>query len=206
MGLQRTEGGSNERRAAEISRKTKETDVSVKLNVEGRGDSRISTGIHFFDHMLTLFAKHGLFDLEIQCAGDVEVDGHHTVEDVGIALGEAFNQALGPKEGISRYGVSYVPMDETLCRAVVDFSGRAYLVCKVNFPSERVGKMSTELVEEFFRALAVQSKINLHVEVLYGKNSHHMAEAMFKSAAKAICAAVAKDPRVVGVPSTKGVL
>jgi imidazoleglycerol-phosphate dehydratase len=191
---------------AEIFRKTKETEISVQLTLDGKGDSKISTGIHFFDHMLILFSKHGLLDLEIQCAGDIEVDGHHTVEDVGIALGEALNKALGKKEGISRYGVAYVPMDETLCRTVVDFSGRPYLVCRASFPSQKVGEMSTELIEEFFRALVVQSRANLHIEVLYGKNSHHIAEAMFKSAAKAICMAVARDPRVVGIPSTKGIL
>jgi imidazoleglycerol-phosphate dehydratase len=136
----------------------------------------------------------------------LEVDGHHTVEDVGIALGEAFHQALGSKEGITRYGTAYVPMDETLGRTVVDFSGRPYLVCNAEFPSEKVGAMSTELVEEFFRALAVHARVNLHVEVLYGKNSHHMVEAMFKSAARAFCIAVTKDPRVTGIPSTKGVL
>ena len=194
------------KRAAQVSRKTKETDITAKLSLDGKGESRIGTGIHFFDHMLTLFAKHGLFDLEIACSGDLEVDGHHTVEDVGIALGEAFHQALGSKEGITRYGTAYVPMDETLSRSVVDFSGRPYLVCKAKFPSEKVGAMSTELVEEFFRALAVHARVNLHIEVLYGKNSHHMAEAMFKSAARAFCIAVAKDPRVAGVPSTKGVL
>ncbi len=191
---------------AEIFRKTKETEISVQLTLDGKGDSKISTGLHFFDHMLILFSKHGLLDLEIQCAGDIEVDGHHTVEDVGIALGEALNKALGKKEGISRYGVAYVPMDETLCRTVVDFSGRPYLVCRASFPSQKVGEMSTELIEEFFRALVVQSRANLHIEVLYGKNSHHIAEAMFKSAAKAICMAVARDPRVVGIPSTKGIL
>jgi len=186
----------NKERLAEVSRKTKETDISVKLNLDGKGDSQISTGIHFFDHMLTLFARHGLFDLEIRCVGDLEVDGHHTVEDVGIALGEAFDRALGPKEGISRYGTAYVPMDETLCRTVVDFSGRPFLVCKVQFSAGKVGEMSTELVEEFFHALAMHSRANLHIEVLYGKNSHHKAEAMFKSTARAICAAVSKHPRV----------
>jgi imidazoleglycerol-phosphate dehydratase len=195
-----------EKRVAEISRKTKETDISIQLNLDGKGESKISTGIHFFDHMLTLFAKHGLFDLKIQCVGDLEVDGHHTVEDVGIALGEVIYQALGPKEGIARYGAAYVPMDETLARTVVDFSGRPFSVCKVQFKAGKVGELSTELVEEFFRALAVHSRANLHVEVLYGKNAHHMAEAMFKSAAKAISVAVTKDPRVLGVPSTKGVL
>jgi imidazoleglycerol-phosphate dehydratase len=196
----------SKKRVAEISRKTKETDVSIQLNLDGKGESKISTGIHFFDHMLTLFAKHGLFDLKIQCVGDLEVDGHHTVEDVGIALGEVIYQALGSKEGIARYGAAYVPMDETLARTVVDFSGRPFSVCKVQFRAGQVGELSTELVEEFFRALAVHSRANLHVEVLYGKNAHHMAEAMFKSAARAISVAVSKDPRVLGVPSTKGVL
>jgi imidazoleglycerol-phosphate dehydratase len=196
----------SKRRVAEISRKTKETDITVRLNLDGKGESRIATRIAFFDHMLTLFSKHGLFDLEVQCHGDVEVDGHHTVEDVGIALGEAFHQALSTKEGITRYAVAYVPMDETLCRTVIDLSGRPYLVCRANFPSEMVGELSTELVEEFFQALTIHGRMNLHVEVLYGRNSHHIAEAMFKSAARALCGAVSKDPRVVGVPSTKGVL
>ena len=196
----------NKKRSSEISRKTKETDIAVKLRLDGKGESRVATGIPFFDHMLTLFAKHGLFDVDIVCRGDIEVDAHHTVEDVGIALGEAFHQAVGSKEGITRYGAAYVPMDETLSRTVVDFSGRPYVVCKAEFPSEKVGAMSTELVEEFFRALAVHARINLHIEVLYGKNSHHMAEAMFKSAARAFCIAVTKDPRVGGIPSTKGVL
>jgi imidazoleglycerol-phosphate dehydratase len=196
----------NPPRAAEVSRKTKETEITVRLVIDGQGESRIATGIHFFDHMLALFAKHGLFDVDIACQGDLEVDGHHTVEDVGIALGEAFHRALGSKEGMTRYGAAYVPMDEALSRAVVDFSGRPYLVCKAEFASEKMGAMSTELVEEFFRALAVNARINLHIEVLYGKNSHHMAEAMFKSVARAFCAAVARDPRVMGIPSTKGVL
>ena len=196
----------NKKRSSEVSRKTKETDIAVKLKLDGKGESRVATGIPFFDHMLTLFAKHGLFDVEIVCRGDIEVDAHHTVEDVGIALGEAFHQAVASKEGITRYGAAYVPMDETLSRTVVDFSGRPYVVCKAEFPSEKVGAMSTELVEEFFRALAVHARINLHVEVLYGKNSHHMAEAMFKSAAQAFCIAVTRNPRVAGIPSTKGVL
>lgn len=193
-------------RTAEVSRKTKETDISIRLTLDGKGNSNISTGIEFFDHMLALFAKHGLFDLEVQCQGDVNVDGHHTVEDVGITLGEAFSKALGPKEGITRYGMAYVPMDEALCRSVVDLSGRPYLVFTAQFSSEMIGGLSTELVEEFFRALAVQARINLHIEVLYGKNSHHIAEAAFKSTARAFCSAVAIDPRVSGVPSTKGVL
>jgi imidazoleglycerol-phosphate dehydratase len=196
----------SKRRVAEVSRLTKETDIAVKLNLDGKGESRISTKIPFFDHMLALFSKHGLFDLEIECRGDIEVDGHHTVEDVGIALGEAFHQALGTKEGITRCATAHVPMDETLCRAVIDISGRPYLVCRAEFPAENVGALSTELVEEFFRALAVHARVNLHVEVLYGKNSHHIAEAMFKASARAFCAAASRDPRVVGVPSTKGVL
>ena len=193
-------------RTSEVSRKTSETDISVGLNLDGEGASRVSTGIHFFDHMLILMAKHGLFDLEVRCKGDLEVDGHHTVEDVGIALGQAFDRALGTKEGITRYGMAYVPMDEALGRAVVDYSGRPFLVCKVSFPAEKVGELNTELVEEFFRALAVHGRMNLHVEILYGKNSHHMAEAMFKSAGRALSLAAARNPAVKGVPSTKGVL
>ena len=156
-------------RTSEVSRKTNETDIAVRLNLDGEGTSRVSTGIHFFDHMLILMAKHGLFDLEVRCKGDLEVDGHHTVEDVGIALGQAFDRALGTKEGITRYGTAYVPMDEALGRAVVDYSGRPFLVCKVAFPAEKVGELNTELVEEFFRALAVHGRMNLHVEILYGK-------------------------------------
>ncbi len=193
-------------RTSEVSRKTSETDISVRLNLDGEGASQVSTGIHFFDHMLILMAKHGLFDLEVRCKGDLEVDGHHTVEDVGIALGQAIDRALGAKEGITRYGMAYVPMDEALGRAVVDYSGRPFLVCKVVFPAEKVGELNTELVEEFFRALAVHGRMNLHIEILYGKNSHHMAEAMFKSAGRALSLAAARNPAVKGVPSTKGVL
>jgi imidazoleglycerol-phosphate dehydratase len=193
-------------RQTEVTRKTKETDIWLTLNLDGSGTSTISTGIGFFDHMLTLFARHGLFDLQLRCQGDITVDGHHTVEDVGLALGQAFTQALGNKEGIRRYGFFFVPMDEALCRAVVDLSGRAYLVCQAEFPRENMGEMSTELVEEFFRALASQGQMNLHLEVLYGKNCHHIAEAMFKATARALAAAVRLDSRVHGVPSTKGVL
>ena len=196
----------NNQRTSDVSRRTSETDISVRLNLDGEGASQVSTGIHFFDHMLILMAKHGLFDLEVRCKGDLEVDGHHTVEDVGIALGQAFDRALGTKEGITRYGMAYVPMDEALGRAVVDYSGRPFLVCKVAFPAEKVGELNTELVEEFFRALAVHGRMNLHIEILYGKNSHHMAEAMFKSAGRALSLAAARNPAVKGVPSTKGVL
>lgn len=194
------------KRTAEISRKTKETDIQLRINLDGDGESKISTRIGFFDHMLTLFSRHGLLDLELKCAGDLDVDGHHTVEDVGLALGEAFAKALGTKEGITRYGTAYVPMDEALCRAVVDLSGRPYLVCKAEFPREDMGGMGTDLVEEFFRAFSTQAKMNLHIEVLYGKNAHHMAEAMFKAVARALAVAIRLDPRVKGIPSTKGVL
>jgi imidazoleglycerol-phosphate dehydratase len=193
-------------RQAEVTRKTKETDVTVKLNLDGTGESSIASGIGFFDHMLTLFAKHGHFDLQLRCQGDLDVDGHHTVEDVGLALGEAIAQAIGAKEGIARFGTFYVPMDEALCRSVVDLSGRAFLVCKAEFPRENMGEMNTELVEEFFRALATQGRMNLHIEVLYGKNCHHMAEAMFKATARALAEAVRLDSRVQGIPSTKGIL
>jgi imidazoleglycerol-phosphate dehydratase len=194
------------KRTAEISRKTKETDIQLRLDLDGTGESKISTRIGFFDHMLTLFSRHGLFDLELKCAGDLDVDGHHTVEDAGLALGDGFSKALGSKEGITRYGTACVPMDEALCRAVVDLSGRPYLVCKADFPREDMGGMGTDLVEEFFRAFSTQAKMNLHIEVLYGKNAHHIAEAMFKAVARALAVAIRLDPRVKGIPSTKGVL
>jgi imidazoleglycerol-phosphate dehydratase len=198
--------GENVMRQAEVTRKTKETDITVNLNLDGTGESTISTGIGFFDHMLALFARHGHFNLQIQCQGDLDVDGHHTVEDVGLALGEAITRTIGTKEGIHRYGTFYAPMDEALCRAVVDLSGRPFLICRAEFPRENMGEMNTELVEEFFRALATQGQMNLHIEVLYGKNCHHMAEAMFKATARALAAAICFDSRVKGIPSTKGTL
>jgi imidazoleglycerol-phosphate dehydratase len=195
----------NERIAA-IQRTTKETDVAVKLNLDGKGESRIKTGVQFLDHMLTLFAKHGLFDLDISCKGDLGVDGHHSVEDIGICLGMAFDKALGDKAGLVRFAHAYFPMDESLARVVVDLSGRPYLVCNVQVKRERVGELDSELVEEFWRAVVSQGRMNLHIELLYGRNAHHIFEAVFKAAARALCAATRTDSRIQGVPSTKGVL
>ena len=193
-------------RQAKIDRKTNETQISVELLVDGTGKSEISTKIPFFDHMLTLFARHGLLDLNVQANGDIEVDLHHTVEDVGIALGQAFARALGDKRGIRRYGWSYLPMDETLTRVVLDFSGRPYLEYRTQTGVESIGAFSFQLVEEFLRAFSVHAGINLHVEILYGRDPHHMAESVFKGLAKAVDQACQVDPRVQGVPSTKGVL
>jgi imidazoleglycerol-phosphate dehydratase len=193
-------------RTAEINRETLETQIQVSLNLDGEGKSEIGTGIPFFDHMLTLFARHGLFDLEVKATGDLDVDFHHTVEDTGIVLGSAIAKALGNKKGIRRYGFFYLPMDETLARVVVDFGGRPYLEYRPLGPSEPIGGFSFQLVEEFLRAFAVHAAINLHVEILYGRDSHHMAEAIFKGLARAVREATTLDPRVQGVPSTKGVL
>ena len=193
-------------RIAKIQRTTKETDVAVILNLDGKGESNIQTGVQFLDHMLTLFAKHGLFDLDIFCKGDLGVDGHHSVEDIGICLGMAFDKALGDKAGLVRFAHAYFPMDESLARVVVDLSGRAYLVCNVQVKRERVGELDSELVEEFWRAVVSQARMNLHIELLYGRNAHHIFEAVFKAAARALCAATRTDSRIQGVPSTKGVL
>lgn len=193
-------------RNASVERNTKETEISVELNIEGSGNSTIATKIPFFDHMLTLFARHSLVDLKVAANGDIEVDFHHTVEDTGIALGQAFNKALGDKTGIRRYGSAYLPMDETLVRVVVDFSGRPYLAYKAPSQVESIGSFSYQLVEEFLRAFSVHAGVNLHVEVLYGRDAHHMAEAIFKGLAKAIDQACQIDPRVQGIPSTKGTL
>lgn len=193
-------------RNASVERNTKETEISIELNIEGSGNSTIATKIPFFDHMLTLFARHSLVDLKVAANGDIEVDFHHTVEDTGIALGQAFNKALGDKTGIRRYGSAYLPMDETLVRVVVDFSGRPYLAYKAPSQVESIGSFSYQLVEEFLRAFSVHAGVNLHVEVLYGRDAHHMAEAIFKGLAKAIDQACQIDPRVQGIPSTKGTL
>ena len=193
-------------RSASIERNTAETRIAIQLTVDGSGTSRISTKIPFFDHMLTLFARHSLADLEVTADGDIEVDFHHTVEDVGISLGRAFSQALGDKKGISRYGWAYVPMDETLARAVVDFSGRPFLDFRAPPGAPPIGAFPFSLVEEFLRGFAVNAGMNLHLEVLYGRDGHHMAEAVFKALAKSIDLACRIDPRVQGVPSTKGVL
>lgn len=194
-------------RQATLQRRTAETDITLSLTLDGRGLARVKTGIGFFDHMLTLFAKHGLFDLEITAKGDLEVDFHHTVEDVGIVLGQAFRQALGSKAGITRYGFMLLPMDETLARVVVDLSGRSYLEYRVPPAVPHIGAaFGFQLVEEFFRAFTHNVQANVHAEILYGRDSHHMAEALFKGLARALDQAVQVDPRVVGVPSTKEVL
>jgi imidazoleglycerol-phosphate dehydratase len=193
-------------RQAKIERKTTETQISVELLVDGSGTGEINTKIPFFDHMLALFARHGLLDLKVTANGDIEVDLHHTVEDVGIALGQAFSRALGDKRGIRRYGWAFLPMDETLTRVVLDFSGRPYLEYRCQPGVEPIGAFSFQLVEEFLRAFSVHAGVNLHVEILYGRDPHHMAESVFKGLAKAVDQACQIDPRVQGVPSTKGVL
>ena len=194
-------------RTAAINRKTNETDVSVKLTLEGSGASVIDTGVGFLDHMLTLFAKHGRFDLNVTCKGDTNVDDHHTVEDVGIALGEAFSEALGEKKGIVRYGNAVIPMDEALILTAVDLSGRSFLAFQLGILTEKVGTFDTELVEEFFTAFVRKAECTLHIRKLAGMNSHHVIEGAFKSAARSLKAAVAIDPEFADeVPSTKGVL
>jgi len=194
------------KRSATIHRKTKETDIRVSLNLDGSGRSKISTGLPFLDHMLTLFAKHGLFDLTVTCKGDLEVDDHHSVEDIAITLGTALVESLGEKKGINRYGDAIVPMDEALCRTVIDLSGRFYLVYEVPTKRQRIGNFSVELAEHFWRSLAETAKFNLHIDCLRGRNTHHMLEGTFKATTKALRQAVDLNPRVVGVPSTKGSL
>ncbi len=193
-------------RRSHIQRKTSETALTVDLHIDGRGQSSIETKIPFFDHMLTLFARHSLVDLTLKADGDIEVDFHHTVEDTGIALGQAFAKALGTKQGIRRYGHAYVPMDETLVRAVIDFSGRPFLEYRAPQSVDAIGFFPFQLVEEFLRGFTVHAGINLHIEILYGRDAHHMAEAVFKGLAKAVDAACQLDPRVEGIPSTKGIL
>lgn len=193
-------------RRAERRRTTRETDVRVAIALDGRGEARVASGLGFLDHMLAQFARHGLFDLEVSCQGDLEIDGHHTVEDIAITLGETLGEALGDKAGLVRYGAAYVPMDEALVRAVVDLSGRPYLVYRVENTRDRVGDLDTELVEHFFLSMATAARSTLHVELLYGRNQHHIVEATFKAVARALAAATRVDPRVEGVPSTKGAL
>ncbi|HYM00966.1 MAG TPA: imidazoleglycerol-phosphate dehydratase HisB [Blastocatellia bacterium] len=193
-------------RVSEKSRTTKETDVYSKVSVDGTGESRISTGIGFLDHMLDLFARHGLFDLEITCKGDLHIDAHHSVEDIAITLGQAFAEALGDKKGIVRFGAAYVPMDESLVRAVVDLSGRAFMVYRVANTRDRVGELDVELVEHFWRSFAGEVRCNLHIELLYGANQHHITEGVFKSVARAFSAASRVSDRIEGVLSTKGSL
>lgn len=193
-------------RNAQIKRKTNETNIVLSLELDGDGTRQIDTGIGFFDHMLDLFAKHGLFDLSLSVKGDLNVDEHHTIEDTGIALGEAFSKAAGDKAGISRYATEYVPMDEALAMASVDFSGRPYLKYSVVCADEMVGGISSQVFEEFFRAFATSAKITLHLCVFYGDNTHHMIEAVFKAITRALRFALEKDGRAKGIPSTKGVL
>jgi len=193
-------------RLGAVKRKTRETDIALSLGLDGEGRSSISTGIGFLDHMLTSFATHGRFDLDVTCKGDLHVDAHHTVEDVGIALGQALTQALGDKKGIVRFGHAYVPLDEALSRSVIDLSGRPYLHFDVTFKARQVGTLPTELFEDFFWALADHARLNLHLETLRGRNAHHIAETLFKATSRALSMAVARDPRVKGIPSTKGSL
>lgn len=193
-------------RTASLHRTTKETDITGDLIIDGDGTASIATGIGFFDHMLKLFTKHGLFTISLQCTGDVHVDDHHTIEDCGIVLGTLFAQALGDKQGIARYGHAYVPMDEALARCVIDLSGRAAIIYRAEFARDTVGGMSTEMVEHFFRSFGQELRANIHLDVLYGSNAHHISEALFKSSARALRAAVTIDPRVDGVLSTKGSL
>ena len=194
-------------RRSELSRKTSETDILIRLNLDGTGMTKIATGIGFFDHMLTAFGRHGMFDLEVKARGDLHIDAHHTVEDVGIVLGQALAHAVADKRGITRFGQASIPMDEALVDAAVDLSGRSYLGWQVNFERPMLGTMDTQLVEEFFRALTSNGLFTLHLRQLAGTNAHHVAEATFKAAARALRMAVTEDPRSAGkIPSTKGAL
>jgi imidazoleglycerol-phosphate dehydratase len=193
-------------RTASIHRKTAETAIDLSLDLDGRGQAEVATGVGFFDHMLTHLAKHGLFDLKLTCQGDLHIDAHHTVEDVGICFGKALSQALGDKSGIRRYGHATVPMDEALVTAAVDLSGRPFLVWKGEIPNELLGNFSSPLAEEFWRAVSSAGLLTLHVVVHHGRNTHHIIEAIFKATARALRQAVEIDPRGSGIPSTKGVL
>jgi imidazoleglycerol-phosphate dehydratase len=193
-------------RTAQITRKTAETDISLSLNLDGTGKVDVSTGVGFFDHMLTHIGKHGLFDLSVTCKGDTHIDAHHTVEDVGICFGKALVQALGEKAGIRRYGDCTLPMDETLATAAVDLSGRAFLVWRAEVPLETLGTFSSQLAEEFWRAVSSAGLLTLHVLLHHGRNTHHIVEAIFKACARSLRAAVELDARATGIPSTKGVL
>ncbi len=193
-------------REARVQRKTKETDVRIKLDLDGNGDASISTGLPFLDHMLELFSKHGLFNLEVICKGDLEIDDHHSVEDIAITLGQALTEALGDKAGIKRYGEAIVPMDEALCRSVIDLSGRFYLVYEVQTRRQKIGNFSIELAEHFWRSFAETAKFNLHIDCLRGRNTHHILEGTFKATARALRQAVEQDARIAGVLSTKGTL
>lgn len=193
-------------REASVERKTKETDITCKLNIDGAGNSNISTGIGFFDHMLEGFSRHGFFDLNMTINGDLNVDGHHSVEDAGIVLGQAIKEAIGDKKGIMRYGSTILPMDDALCLCAIDLCGRPYFVFECDFTVDRVGYLDTELVREFFYAVSYSAGMNLHIKMIHGENNHHMIEAMFKAFARALDEATLNDPRINGVLSTKGSL
>jgi imidazoleglycerol-phosphate dehydratase len=193
-------------RIGRVERATKETRIQISLNLDGSGESSIDTGVGFFDHMLTHIARHGLFDLKVKADGDLEIDAHHTVEDVGICLGNAFAEALGEPAGIKRYGHAVIPMDEALAEAAIDVSGRPFLAFEAKLPKNKVGEFDAELTEEFFRAFAVNSRTTVHIVLRYGQNTHHCIEGIFKAFARALDAATSSDPRVTGVPSTKGML
>ncbi len=193
-------------RTAHIQRKTAETEIELELDLDGTGQAHAATGVGFFDHMLTLLAKHAAVDLSVKATGDLQVDQHHTVEDVGICLGGAVNEALGDKSGIRRYGHFLLPMEETLVSSAVDLGGRAFFVFDAEFPTPKIGEFDSELVADFWQAFAAHALCNLHVIVHYGRNSHHIAEGIFKATARALRMAVESDPRVSGVPSTKGIL
>lgn len=193
-------------RKSTLERKTGETQIKMQLCLDGKGETQIDTGVGFFDHMMTLFGRHGFFDVVLTAKGDLDVDAHHTVEDCGIILGSAIREALGDKAGICRYGNAFVPMDESLAHVALDISGRSYLVFNAEFPKDSIGNFDMELVEEFFQAVAANAGITLHINLQYGQNAHHMAEAIFKAFARALSQAVAKNDRIEGVLSTKGVL
>lgn len=192
------------RRAATLRRTTKETDIAIELNLDGEGRYSNRTGIPFLDHMLDLLAKHALLDMKVKAKGDLAVDYHHTVEDVGLALGDALNEALGDRKGINRYGWSLVPMDEALCQVALDLGGRPYVVYSLATKKRKIRDFDVDLIEEFFRAFATQARMNLHIHQLYGQEPHHALESVFKGVAKALLAACARNPRVKGVPSSKG--
>lgn len=194
------------KREARVERKTGETDIKLYINLEGTGKTELNTGVPFLEHMLNLMSRHGFFDLKLEAVGDLEIDAHHLVEDIGIVLGQAFRKAMGSKEGIKRYGYFILPMDEALVLVSLDLSDRPFLVYNVDIPAEKVGEFDTELLEEFFRAFAHEARITLHLKLLHGKNSHHIMEALFKALGRSLDQALQLDSRVEGVPSTKGKL
>ncbi|MDO9573422.1 MAG: imidazoleglycerol-phosphate dehydratase HisB [Candidatus Contubernalis sp.] len=194
------------KREAQIERKTRETDIKMVLNLDGTGKTELRTGIPFLEHMLNLMSRHGFLDLKLEASGDLEIDAHHLVEDIGIVLGKALGEAMGGKEGIQRYGFFMLPMDEALVMVSLDLSDRPFLVYNVDIPAEKVGDFDTELLEEFFRAFAFEARMTLHLKLIHGKNSHHIMEALFKALGRSLDQALQIDPRMEGVPSTKGIL